>query len=385
MNYFLHSLKTADNLGELENYFDSRGFVRMPADYVYSIINNPLLKIYHRFFFRKPYRSVENHNLAESIFNICQVEYLKDPDNVQAKKIAYKAAMFCVDSLDEKGKYTHDEHDNEDQFALHEAAICTLINAYNLFGNKVFLESAIRATDYLLNSRFEKKIGRKIAYWFPHDTLELESGKNEFVLNTHLYTIAVLCMMYDYTKNDSYLDGAKRGVLWFNHIVKDLDENNYPFFDGYLIGKCSIGFLPLPGALFDFIRMSKKPGFQTNSGFLKRAVSQPGPHYHFCNWLYLEMVHQYIPLDETVLENAVEYGVYLIKNGFNNKLYIHSDWYFNAALMMAVRRNPSLKKYAKYVREDIGLDPRQFQTLEPTTPKKIQKPIPTNFIVSVSR
>ncbi len=379
-SYFLHSYKKISSLDELERYFDDKGFVRMPPDYVKSIINNPLLHIFHKFFFRKPYRAVANHNLAESIFNIAQVEYLKNKKNEQAKELAYRAALFCVNSLEKNGKYNHNEHNNEDQFALHDAAIFTLINAYNLFKEQKFLTAAKKAADFLLASRFEEKIRGETLFWFPHDTLELNSGKNEFVLNTHASTIVALFLVSQYTKINKYAEGAKKGVAYLNYLFEKKDKNNYFCFDRYLIGRPRLlGCLPTPMAFFSFRKMAKQASFLTKRGFLKRALHQPGPHYHFCNWLYLEVIHQYSSLDESILNSALEYGVWLIKKGFRNKLYIHSDWYFNVALLLAIRRNPKFKKFKQFERTKIGLDPRQFQTLEPFTPKVLQKKKPTDF------
>lgn len=371
MDYFLHSLKKVSSIDELEVYFDSAGVVRMPPDYVKDIISNPLLHIYHKLFFRKPYRAVPNHNLAESIFNIAFAEYSKNKKNAKAKAIAYKAASFCVTSLQPDGKYNHNEHNHEDQFPLHGVAVNTLINAYNLFKEKKFLDAAINATDYLLKSRFEERVGSKVYFWFPHDTLELESRKNQYVLNTHMYTIAVLCMMYQYTKNKSYFSAAKNGVEYFKLLIKKYPERRkFRFFTRYLIGRPKLlGVLPSPLATRDFFSMTKTPSFQTGSGFLKRALYQPGPHYHFANLLNMELVNQYISLDLKSLNDAWNYGFYLLANGFKNKLYIHSDWYSHAGLMLAIRRKPSLKKYLYLLPSTIGDDPRTHCSLEPSTHK----------------
>lgn len=379
-SYFLHSYKKISSLDDIEHYFDDEGFVRMPPDYVKSIIHNPLLHIYHKLFFRKPYRAVPNHNLAESIFNIAQVEYLKDKQNTQAKDLAYKAALFCVNSLENNGKYNHNEHNNEDQFALHAAAIFTLINAFNLFKEKKFLTAAKKAADFLLASRFEVTMNNEVLFWFPHDTLELDKGKNEFVLNTHASTIVALFLVHQYTNIKKYQKGAQKGAFYLEHLLKKQDTHSYTWFDKYLIRKPRLlGFLPTPLAFFSFRKMAKQSSFLTKRGFLKRALHQPGPHYHFCNWMYLEMVHQFTPLPEDVLDAALAYAVWLRKNGFKNKLYIHSDWYFNVALILACKRNPFFAKYKRYELKSIGLDPRQFQTLEPATPKTLQKRVPKDF------
>lgn len=125
--------------------------------------------------------------------------------------------------------------------------------------------------------------------------------------------------------------------------------------------------------------MAKINSFQTKRGFLKRALLQPGPHYHFCNWLYLEYINLFEPINPKILDKAINYSIWLIKNKFKNKLYIHSDWYFNSAIIMACRRNSKYKKYLKYIRTDIGIDARQFQTLEPVTSKEIQLKSPKDF------
>lgn len=385
-SYFLHSLKKISSLNELEQYFDSEGMVRMPPNFVKQIINNPLLYIYHKFFLirKAPENRSINHNLAESIFNIAQVEYLKDKKNKQAKKIALKAAEFCIKSMKKDGSYDHDEFDHEDQFPLHAVAINTLINAYNLFGDKKYLDSAIKGTNFLLDSRFEDVVEGKTLFWFPHDTLELSSGNNRFISNSHMYTVAVLCMMHTYVKKSTYLSAAKKGVEYFNYLLKKYPESKkFNSFNRYLIRKPSIfGFLPTPLSAIDFFRMSKTPSLRTASGFTKRALYEPGPHYHFANLLNMELVNQYIPLEHSLLSKAWDYAAYLLRNGFKNKLYIHSDWYAQCALMLAIRRDLSFKKYTPLLNFSVGVDPRIYQTLEPSTQILKQKK-PVHFFNSL--